>query len=217
MTPMQSICKQLLFEEFRGTRKLDLIKFIWIERDPLVVQKSDIFDQSERSSRKFSQLDTVSHENNSVMSDFFFNIAVDILISFPPANETEEYFEINYRATDSELDDVSVIFDNDEIGSLSNPDELEDPVENVEDILDAQIYVTGERGIDQNAKCLRKGRPDIKVLFQEMRHHAIEKGEKRVAVYVCAPLKLTMLCQKAAIVFSDSKLRFDIHVESLGF
>jgi hypothetical protein len=213
---MQSICKQLLFEESRGTRKLDLIKFIWIERDPLVVQKSDIFDQSQRSLRKFSQFDAMSHDNNSVMSEFF-NIAVDILISFPQANETEEDFEMNYRATDSELDDISGIFDDDEIVSFSNPDELEDPVDTVEDILDAQIYVTGERGIDQNAKCLRKGRPDIKVLFQEMRHHAIEKGEKRVAVYICAPLKLTNLCQKAAIVFSDNKLRFDVHVESLGF
>jgi Ferric reductase NAD binding domain len=214
---MQSICKHLLFEASNGTRKLDLIKFVWIERDPVVVESSDIYDQSEKNKRMCSQIvDSAAKDNSSDLDSRLIDIATEMLLSIPPLLETEEAFEMSYSAADSELDTVSGIFDDERMSSRMT-ENVEIGRQTSDNVLDAQFYITGERETNLSAKCLRKGRPDIIMLFQEMRHHAIESGEKRVAVFVCAPFKLTKLCQKAAVVFSDSKLRFDVHTESLRF
>ena len=40
VTPMQSICEQLLYEKVKKRRTLHNLKFIWIERDPQAMQES---------------------------------------------------------------------------------------------------------------------------------------------------------------------------------
>ena len=40
VTPMQSICEQLLYEKIKRRRTLHNLKFIWIERDPQLMQES---------------------------------------------------------------------------------------------------------------------------------------------------------------------------------
>jgi hypothetical protein len=40
VTPMQSICEQLLYEKVKKRRQLHNLKFVWIERDPELMQES---------------------------------------------------------------------------------------------------------------------------------------------------------------------------------
>lgn len=56
-------------------------------------------------------------------------------------------------------------------------------------------------------------RPDIKKIFLSMRKDAIRKGEKRVAVCVCAPKRLVSITREACVKFSNRHVRFDFHSE----
>jgi hypothetical protein len=44
---MQSICDQLLFEKSSGQRELRNLKFVWIERDPILVQEVNFIKSKE--------------------------------------------------------------------------------------------------------------------------------------------------------------------------
>ena len=59
------------------------------------------------------------------------------------------------------------------------------------------------------------GRPDLKQIFLDMKEEARAKGEKRVAVCVCSPPKISAICRKACIVYSDKHVQFDFHTESM--
>ena len=56
-------------------------------------------------------------------------------------------------------------------------------------------------------------RPDMKKIFLSMRKEAIRKGEKRVAVCVCAPKRLVSITREACVKFSNRHVRFDFHYE----
>merc|ERR1712084_188508 len=62
-------------------------------------------------------------------------------------------------------------------------------------VLDLHIHLTA-KDVQRNETVpfIRRGRPDIKQLFLDMKAEAIAQGEKRVAVCVCAPQKLSELC-----------------------
>jgi len=42
VTPMQALCNQLMYEHSTGVRSLKKVSFVWIERDPNVMQKVDV-------------------------------------------------------------------------------------------------------------------------------------------------------------------------------
>lgn len=60
---------------------------------------------------------------------------------------------------------------------------------------------------------IRQSRPDMKRIFLEIRREAIRLGEKRVAICVCAPLRLVNITREACVKYSNRHVRFDFHSE----
>lgn len=86
-------------------------------------------------------------------------------------------------------------------------------VESLAQVLDMQIYLTGDAPTTGSVPYARYGRPDIKGIFLEMKQEAIDAGDRLVAVCVSAPSQVAEVCRKACIVYSDDKVRFDFHSE----
>ena len=42
VTPIQSLCNSLMYEHNQGMRKLKKLSFVWIERDPVIMQEVDV-------------------------------------------------------------------------------------------------------------------------------------------------------------------------------
>ena len=89
-------------------------------------------------------------------------------------------------------------------------------LQQVEDCLDIEIYLTKKDEENADIPGVKFGRPDLKKIFNELRKEAIKNGEKRIAVCVCGPSRITDLCRKACIQLSDKDVRFDFHQEEFG-
>jgi len=83
--------------------------------------------------------------------------------------------------------------------------------------LDLQVYLTQKevpRAIQRGMPpFVTIGRPDIQSLFQQARSDALRNHQPRVAVCVCAPLRIVDLCRKACAKYSDRYVTFDFHFE----
>lgn len=292
---MQSICEQLLYEKAKNRRQLDRLKFVWIERDPILMQEAefvrrtstigsvgsleldeymssnaslhigddaDLDDETARNSGPID-LSAVSDRTGPIDFDdaldraFFMarrfkleqsiDIASQVLSLLPPGKTTDEELDEMYRSGELAIDnDVvpSSISDDNRRSALTNqptnvsnasvsrrPSSLIDDetsfaendqswltqtasvVDSLTQVLDMQIYLTGDAPTTGGVPFARYGRPDIKRIFLEMKREAVRAGDRRVAVCVSAPRKLTEMCRKACIAYSDSKVRFDFHAE----
>mmetsp|Transcript_17499 Transcript_17499/g.24912 ORF Transcript_17499/g.24912 Transcript_17499/m.24912 type:complete len:910 (+) Transcript_17499:1233-3962(+) len=95
------------------------------------------------------------------------------------------------------------------VGSNNNDEELD------EDILRLELFLTGKaQRRDSLTPFLETGRPDFTKTFLAMKQEAKQKGEKRIAVCVCAPSIVVELCKNACIKYSDEAVRFDFHSET---
>lgn len=83
--------------------------------------------------------------------------------------------------------------------------------------LDLQVYLTNKQVSRATKRRMPPfvtiGRPDIQCLFREARHGALRNHQPRVAVCVCAPLRIVDLCRKACAKYSDRYVAFDFHYE----
>lgn len=66
VTPMQALCNQLMYEHNTGARELKKVSFVWIERDPNVMQNVDVVRRSSlhSSARSLSFGDDSSNNDN---------------------------------------------------------------------------------------------------------------------------------------------------------
>jgi len=95
------------------------------------------------------------------------------------------------------------------VGSHNVDEELDD------DILRLELFLTGKaQRRDSLTPFLETGRPDFTKTFLAMKQEARQKGEKRIAVCVCAPSIVVELCKNACIKYSDKTVRFDFHSET---
>jgi predicted ferric reductase len=88
-----------------------------------------------------------------------------------------------------------------------------------QDVLDLQVYLTARNAASAPLLALpfvHQGRPDMSEIFRKMREDALANDEHRVAVCVCAPERLVLICQKACVKYSDARVRFDVHTEVFG-
>ena len=110
-----------------------------------------------------------------------------------------------------------VIKDETSFADNSSPWLAEAPpiVESLIKVLDMQVYLTGPTLDNGEVPFARHGRPNIKRIFKDMKNIALAAGDKRVAVCICAPTRLTELCRKACLKYSDDDLQFDLHTECL--
>ena len=169
------------------------------------------------------------------------NIVSQLLVLVPPGETTDEELEQQYAdgglpnvddqpapPPPSECDDENPACDDcptlDTDKETSSTDALSKPVskedikykKSLTEVLDMQVYLTGNASFSGNVPFARVGRPDIKALFEEMKSNAIASGDKKVAVCVCAPQKLMSLCHRACVLYSDDKVRFDFHAEAMS-
>ena len=201
---MQSIADQMLYEYSQNKRALDHLKFIWIERDPVLVNNADfIHNTCETCKAKCGKKQAPK------------SMIEQLLSQFPPDQTTDVELERQYEG--------SLLG-----GGKGSPavQDTENPPrpskrsptgkKSLSEVVDMQIYLTGNRATGDLSPFVHVGRPDIKDMFLQMRKEALDAGNNKVAVCVSAPLKVSDLVFKACILFSDEKLRFDFHSECIA-
>jgi hypothetical protein len=218
VTPMQSISDQLLYERARNIRKLHRLKFVWIERDPVLVKNAEFVHGSKEKNAKNKKTEIT--DKNTKGTDYTFrrtkgNMTEQLLSTFDPDLTADK--ELDELYTDSGMDQRTVLGyttkATKEGQSSLKPKPDEKPIG---EVLDLQIYLTGKSMNKPSLPSFAKlGRPDIKDLFYDMRKEAIIDGDSKVAVCVSAPHKIMTLVYQACILFSDEKVRFDFHSEPI--
>lgn len=270
---MQSICDQLLYEKSKDRRRLNHLKFIWIERDPVLMHEAEFvqrtssigsmeiedylsasgsisFEESEQVVQAKQQIDRDNLNQQlaeMLAQDHSIDLASQLLAAVTPGTTTDEEFDKLYESDalsvdSSFLDAISldngiidgdqerskppkirrssfsfVIEDETSFADNSLPWLAEAPpiVESLVKVLDMQVYLTGPTMDNGEVPFARHGRPNIKRIFKDMKNIALSAGDNRVAVFICAPKRLTELCRKACLKYSDDDLQFDFHTECL--
>ena len=227
ITPIQSICNQLVYDQNKGRRDLERIRVVWTERDPVVMESAEIVRRG--SSCHFNapvdieDLDLRSIASNSVFHDGHSrnDIASTLLALVPPSRRTDTELEDDYPIPQGGMESKTGVCKatprtkqapqpSDERtfrGAFNNP--------SVHEILDMQVYLTSKDANHalSNIPFVHFGRPDVERIFADMREEALEKGLERVAVVVCAPARLAHVLQVACVKYSDADLQFEFHVE----
>jgi NADPH oxidase len=250
VTPMQALCNQLMYEQSTGMRELKKLSFVWIERDPNVVQNVDVVRRKVWSAEWPSEPDI---EEGNMDEGQPQGIASTLLSLVPASLMTDEQLEDEYSSQDLDgdsedegnsdrsvfnilpslvsrhkvmpttksLDKICPDDDNDTTNQSFLNVAYNDSCDECElhDALDLQLYLTGQVASRRDLALLPfvyRKRPDVKELFRKMRDEAISMDECRVAVCVCAPQRLVLMCQKACAKYSDQKVQFDFHFEVFG-
>jgi hypothetical protein len=217
-----------MYEQSKGSRQLKKLSFVWIERDPNVMQEVDVV---RRHSTARLEVPPLGDDCGS-LQDRQQGIASTLLALVPASRVTDEELEEEYPSAefrDLDVDDRSThtIFSSlfkrhaernvadDHTIDQSFLDEAYNPRHaDPSQVLDLQVYLTTKtRSPVVGLPFVRLGRPDIKEIFAQMREQALQQGERRVAVCVCAPKRLIIICQKACIKHSDHHVQFDLHSE----
>jgi predicted ferric reductase len=329
VTPMQSLCNTLLWEHHAGVRNLDKLSFIWIERDPVIMEEVDVVRRESRvpssiSSGELNGRNSLETEHSSSTANLAIEslsgnlrsnhltksqylrdrrsyttgsttningtaqgpcprrgrrhsytiaetrIANSLLGMLPQNQETDEEMTKLYASVNFDLDNSSTSKDEEMaaipplseaslhqggLGTDANEDVKSQHVSFAVDVLDPtwhageeevldesfldqtfpshnlskesspldlQVYVTS-KNLSQSTKqrlaqmpFVMFGRPNVSKLFYKAKQEAIEGGERRVAVCLCAPPRLVQLCRDACAKYSDGKVAFDIHCEEFS-
>lgn len=224
---MQSICDSLLNESSKNRRALNRIKFVWVERDPVLIQRRE-FVKCASSTQTAQSIEESSMSSESTKSRSVLGVVHDHeaqpsisiapqVLMLPATTTTDDELEIIYASSESLLDQDDEMLDGSKfedkaVCATSDPSPTKTKSGRLE-VLDIQVYLTSRNAHDLSFAT--HGRPNIKKLFLEMRQEAITSGDNRVAVCVSAPRKLTHLCRRACIVYSDNVVRFDFHAEPM--
>jgi hypothetical protein len=196
--------------------------------DSLIVDTDEVYDRANandidnRKKKKKKQTDTNSvGDSDDDNDERMLGIGVAYLSTIP-----QDYI------TDDDLTkyDDSLKVDTDEIydSFFSNTRDIESQKKKKEDntklekndsVFDLQIYVTDTKSgiVASHIPNVQYGRPDIYKLFRKMKEDILNRGgeHERVAVCVCAPSPVAEVCRTACIIYSNDRIRFDIHLESM--
>ena len=238
VTPMQSICHQLMYEHNSRKRTMKKLSFVWIERDPQVFEEVDVV----RCSTKNLVVPIIDLEDGdddgtslaSAMTHMAMggDIATTLLSTIPQNRTTDAQLELEYPpeefqeleeeddgdrhlSAQQECDDLDAAAFDGTNGQEAQTDcrVLNKAYSNLESPLDLQVYLTSKNPPPGMPPFVHYGRPDVKGIFQQLRNDALAAGERRVAVCACAPMRLVKICQKACAKYSDRKVTFDFHYE----
>ena len=238
---MQSMFSHLLHEQNTSVRNLKKLKFVWIQRDPELMVQSQVASTSASIHLLKTEATGTEEETQDGKLGDGASLVSRILAHVPPSSETDAELDAAYELPDmeytieltateeSQCEEESLA---EEEGGEEEEDEEEREdsdqdeeewiqdidLERVGDVVDIEIYLTTglKRAAAHNVPGLQMGRPDLSALFSQMREEAINLKEKRVAVCVCGPKRISNLCRKACIQLSDKRVRFDYHEEAFG-
>ena len=226
ITPIQSMCNQLVYDQNKGRRNLQRVRVVWTERDPVVMERADIVRRGSSchfAAPKIEDIDLQSVASNSIFYDGQSqnDIASTLLALVPPSRRTDTELEEDYpfpmgdipskpgtRKAAPQPARVAQVSDESTFrGAFSNP--------SMREILDMQVYLTSKETNPAltDVPFVHFGRPDVERIFSDMREEALENGLGRVAVIVCAPARLAHVLQATCIKYSDSELQFEFHIE----
>lgn len=135
--------------------------------------------------------------------------------------DDEEGEEEDEEENDHDVEEQKRKYDNDKYDVFPGGSVIDMQHENVnvefeEGVLELDCYLTAKEAQDcglGDLPFVKQCRPDMKRIFLSMREEAIEKGEKRVAICVCAPTRLVSMAREACIKYSNRHVRFDFHSE----
>lgn len=233
---MQSICNQLLYEQAWNQRKLEMVKFVWMERDPQVMDNFEAIRRHGNTMDKPRRRPSIDSVAQSMFSAVSHSVSIaNTLLAFAGQDEqtTDKELEQQYHFDETSFDLTSsrkerqkrihqtlpTILDNSD-GSSDETivlDDFEVPsiLKKHNQVLDMQVCITSKDVEEEyfGLPFVHKGRPDLEQIFMDMRIEAISRGERRVAVCMCAPLRLVHICHKLAIAHSCDRLTFDFHEE----
>ena len=116
VTPMQAICNHLMYEQSTMRRELKKLTFIWVERDPVVMQGVDVVRCSKSahfnstSYRHDHPVEEIGDGSFSTLSawdeDKVQGLASTLLAMIPASGVTDEQFEQQYPSEEfADLDD----------------------------------------------------------------------------------------------------------------
>jgi hypothetical protein len=233
---MQAICDHLMYERAENRRQLRRVSFVWVERDPVMMEETDFIQRRASSSiRTMDSNESANLPYHHTLEDpgpevsSSSSIAAQLL-TLPALMTTDEELEVIYGSTDLLLDEyegneiertkhakVSTFGDLPPAHSTTSCEGEPQPVQHEKaQVLDMQVYLTANTPSVKGVPFAQLGRPNINELFLETKREAVAAGDTRVAVCVSAPRKLKDICRKACMVYSDNKIRFDFHSESMA-
>jgi ferredoxin-NADP reductase len=117
VTPMQSICHQMLYEHEWGERNLKKLWFIWTARDPAVMSSMDVVNKHSDSivleNTPKDELTSVSSAESKIkdsaslpdMSVITTRVLTDMPVSHTPDDELEVEFPIDDFVEDEEVEE----------------------------------------------------------------------------------------------------------------
>jgi ferredoxin-NADP reductase len=224
ITPIQSVCNQLVYDQNKGQRDLKRIRVVWTERDPLAIERTEVVRRASTSCHyqvpgvHTEDLDLRSIALNSVFSDgtcYTTDIA-SILLSVNPNVGAE--LECDYPIPDAGAQRKPASRKTAPRTNKESDDSTFHRAYNNEDlseILDMQVYLSSKQSNEALASMpfVHLGRPDIEQIFADMRDEALQSGLDRVAVIVCAPGRLAHVLKVACVKYSDADLCFEYHFE----
>ena len=197
VTPMQSIAHQLMYEHQCGERELKKLWFVWTARDPQVMSNMDVVS----SHHLFIDDDDVGEDDMEEVGKHEVEDDTEII----DLEMGESVFSL--AETMEGLAAESQLHGGEEGESEYGDGEL----------LELDCYLTAKEMQDCglcNLPFVHQCRPDMKKIFLSMREEAIRRGEKRVAICVCAPQRLVYITRAACVKYSSNRhVRFDFHSE----
>ncbi len=238
VTPMQSITHQLMYEHETKERRLKKIWFIWTARDPQVMSSMGVMSKntvaSKLRNRNPSSTDVLSSNNEDDVSGKLREsmsrrgsdasmriISQHALAMIPPCTTTDEDLDRELPLEGYEETEEGGIFTetDKEAGITRDRESALSPCSVSNGVLELDCYITtremhetGMNGMD--LPVVHQRRPEMKEIFIKMRDEAKRQGERRIAICVCAPLRLTDITRKSCVKFSDRDVQFDFHSES---
>ena len=110
VTPMQAICNHLMYEQNTKQRKLKKLSFVWVERDPVVMDKVDVVRRTSTvllsTPPGIDEYDTVS-VLSQMESGRPQDIASTLLALVPASRISDEQLEVEYP--EHEFEDLDIL------------------------------------------------------------------------------------------------------------
>lgn len=227
ITPMQSICNELIEQHERG-RPLHKIWFVWSVRDKYMVDAVENVNINSAHRLPYSfQPDhlSVHSRSRSILGDDGAATAamggdeeeVEVEIAGHGGGGSDDVEAARTTRTTAALSD----------GGGGAPSKGVAPPRVVaEDILHTTFYLTQARepadyadaGIKPAVQeCLRFGRPKLLSIFEKMKEVAKAAGDDRVAVLTCGPEGMVADVGDNCVTQSDEDVLFEFHSETFMF
>lgn len=180
ITPIQSICNQLVYEHSKGLRDINRIRLVWTERDPILMEGLDIAGTKSNHYKAHDlELGSVaSHRTGSTgwgdynddISISTAGIASTLLSLMPPSHRTDRELAEDYPSNYFDVSDTNIeaVYNGERRNRIVTSDNVSLPADrsiaestyqaafnfekntDMVDIFDLQVYITSKDATTNN-------------------------------------------------------------------